>query len=189
MIDKVIKLLRPLHIRIANMVARAVVQLVNDGAQMQAIQLLVLAGETREGCERFQEYGFTSVPVAGAEAVVLFADGRRDHPLIVAVDDRRYRLKNLLSGEVAIYNNAGLSVLLKSSRIVADAPELRLGSDSASDFVALASLVSIQLTQLKAAIAGAGVTAGDGGATFKATLLAALAAWPTSVAAGKVKAE
>jgi hypothetical protein len=57
-----------------------------------------------------------------------------------------------------------------------------------ADFVALAALVATQLTSLKAAINGAAVSAGDGGATFKTNIMAALASWPGSVAASKVKA-
>lgn len=107
------KMLAPLQTRIANLVSRAVVTLVNDKAKVQLLQLGVLADETRDDVERFQEYGFTSVPLLGAEAVVLFVGGRRDHGLVVAADDRRYRLQGLQPGEVAVYNHAGAKVLLK----------------------------------------------------------------------------
>lgn len=66
--------------------------------------------------------------------------------------------------------------------------ELRLGSDGATQYVALASLVAAQLTALKSAISGAAVVAGDGGAAFKTNLIAALSSWPATVAATKVKA-
>jgi phage baseplate assembly protein V len=114
MIDAVNRLLAPLRTRIANMVARAVVALVDDAGKLQVLQLGVLADETRDGCERFQEYGFTSVPLPGAEAVVLFVGGRRDHPLVVAVDDRRHRKTGLEPGESALYNHAGAYVLCKA---------------------------------------------------------------------------
>lgn len=65
---------------------------------------------------------------------------------------------------------------------------LHLGSTSAADYVALASLVQSQLSALKAALAGAVIVAGDGGASLKATMLTALSAWPASTAATKVKA-
>jgi len=65
---------------------------------------------------------------------------------------------------------------------------VHLGAYPAADFVALAALVQGQLTALKAAIAGAAVVAGDGGAAFKAAILAALTTWPASVAATKAKA-
>lgn len=66
--------------------------------------------------------------------------------------------------------------------------EVRLGDDTASQFVALANLVAAELTELKAAIAGATIVANDGGASFQATLGTALSSWPSSVAATKVKA-
>lgn len=59
---------------------------------------------------------------------------------------------------------------------------------TAGSFVALADLVSTQLEALKSAIDGAAVAPSDGGATFKANLMAALASWPSSVAATKAKA-
>jgi hypothetical protein len=55
--------------------------------------------------------------------------------------------------------------------------------------VALASLVTTQLTVLKAAIAGATIVAADGGASFKSTLMGALTMWPTNVASTTVKAQ
>lgn len=66
---------------------------------------------------------------------------------------------------------------------------MRLGSENPSDFAALASLVIDQLDALKTAIEGTAIVATDGGASFKTTLLTALAAWPGSVASTKVKAE
>lgn len=64
---------------------------------------------------------------------------------------------------------------------------VKVGDQTATDFGALASLVATQLTTLKTAISAAPVVAGDGGASFKAVLLAALSSWPGSVAATKVK--
>jgi phage baseplate assembly protein V len=189
MLQSLRQLLRPLVTQVANLVARAVVQLADDGPKLQLLQLGVGAGETRDGCERFQEYGFTSVPLAGAEAVVIFPNGRRDHGLVVAVDDRRYRLAGLAPGDVAVYRAGALHLVLRSTRATLTAAEVRLGSDAASDYVARASLVDARLSALKSAISGAAVVAGDGGAAFKTNLLAALSSWPASVAASKVKAE
>jgi len=59
---------------------------------------------------------------------------------------------------------------------------------AAGSLVALASLVNTQLTALKSAINDAAVVPNDGGAALKANIMAALASWPSSVAATKVSA-
>lgn len=188
MIDLVRQMLRPLRQQVTNLVARALVTLVDDSTKMQGVQVTILEGETRDGCERFQQYGLTSVPLEGAEAVALSVGGRRDHVLIVAVDDRRYRLKDLVAGEVALYTDEGAKVHLKRGRIVVTDSEIRLGSDSASNFVALANLVDTKLGQLKTAITGAGAASFlDAGVALNSALNAL--GWPGTVAASKVKAE
>ncbi|ECV7453773.1 phage baseplate assembly protein domain-containing protein, partial [Escherichia coli] len=57
---------------------------------------------------------------SGAEAVVLFPDGDRSHAVVVTVSDRRYRLKGLQTGEVAVYDDQGQSVTLAREGIVVD---------------------------------------------------------------------
>lgn len=108
-------LLRPLRMQISNLVARGVVQVVGDGSKLQSVQIGVLDGEDIDDGERFQEYGFSSVPLAGAEAVVVFPSGDHGHPLVVAVDDRRYRPTGLDPGEVAIYHKDGARIHLKAN--------------------------------------------------------------------------
>lgn len=103
----------PVRKRIEGMVQRAVLQLVDDSQKMQEVQFKGIAGEVRDKCERPQQYGFTGVPLEGAEAFVIFVAGNRAHPLVLSVDDRRYRLKNLQPGEVAMYTDQGDYVLIK----------------------------------------------------------------------------
>lgn len=108
-------LIDPLTRRLSSMVARAVVQLVTDSGDLQRVQIGVLDGEVIDDAERFQQYGFSSVPLTGAEAVVLFPGGDRAHPLVIAADDRRHRPTGLADGEVAIYAESGASVVIKAS--------------------------------------------------------------------------
>lgn len=110
--------LQSLHNRVMLTVARAVVSLVDDVQKMQALQLQLLKREIRENVERFQNYGFTGKPHPGAEAVVVFVGGNRDHGLCIAVDDRRYRLKGLQDGEVAIYTDEGDTIHLKRGNVI-----------------------------------------------------------------------
>lgn len=111
------KLLRPLRRRIALMITRGVVRLINDAAKMQTMQVTALADEIVDGAERFQQYGFTGHPHAGSEALILNVGGVRSHAVVIAVDDRRYRL-HLAAGEVAIYDDQGQQVKLMRSGIV-----------------------------------------------------------------------
>lgn len=121
----------PLRRRVMLLVGRAIVRLSNDAGGLQTCQLGLLAHETREGVERLQEYGFTSRPHDGAEAVAVFVGGNRDHGLVIAIDDRRYRLRELEQGEVALYDDLGQVVRLRrdgsvhvqaSAQVVLEAP-------------------------------------------------------------------
>lgn len=113
--DPLDRKLGPLARRVASMVARAVVKVVDEAKKMQLVQVVLSEGETRDEVERPQNYGFSSVPLDGAEAVVVFVGGRRDHGLAIAVDDRRYRIRNLESGEVAVYDRTGSKIVLKAN--------------------------------------------------------------------------
>ncbi|MFG6462254.1 phage baseplate assembly protein V [Roseateles sp. DXS20W] len=107
------RMLRPLAQRVQLMIGRAVLQLVDDGTKMQSLQVALLADELRGDVERFQNYGFTSHPMPGAEGVAVSVAGSRDHVIVVAVDDRRYRLTGLAEGEVAIYTDEGDHIVIK----------------------------------------------------------------------------
>lgn len=138
------KLIAPLQRRVAMMVARGVLDLIDDGKKMQTVQVKLFADEVAPAVERFQEYGFTSSPFPGAEAVVVFPGGVRSHGIIVAVDDRRYRLTGLAGGEVALYDDQGQVVHLKRDglalksplKVTAEAPEITLTGGSNADQVA-----------------------------------------------------
>lgn len=105
-------IIRPLATRVANVIARAVVQLADDTTKLQLLQIGVLAGEDVDAAEHHQPYGFTSVPLAGAEAVVAFPNGDRSHPLVITASDRRYRPTGGAPGSVTLYHYSGTKVLL-----------------------------------------------------------------------------
>lgn len=100
------------------MVGRAVINLINDGLKLQELQVSLLADEVRADVERMQEYGFTSHPIPGAEAVMVSVGGARDHGIVIATDDRRYRVKGLPQGEVAIYDDQGQVIHLKRDKVI-----------------------------------------------------------------------
>lgn len=116
MVRAINKMLQPLARRIRLTVSRGIILLVNDAMRLQNVQIALLADETRDQVERFQQYGFTSVPLPGAEAVFLSVGGSRDHGIVIAIDDRRYRLKGLQPGEIAIYDDQGQTIHLQRDR-------------------------------------------------------------------------
>jgi phage baseplate assembly protein V len=185
---------RALFTRLQNLVSRAVVRRVDDASGLQLHQFALLADETREGVERVQNYGFTSVPLEGAEAVVLFVGGFRDHGLAVAVDDRRHRLKGLQPGEVAIYTDEGDSVVIRrggtvevtaATKVVLSAPAVELagatravpkGEDLNTAIATLATAIGTAVGAIPIAAPGGGDAAGTAIATAVSTFQTAAAA-------------
>ena len=74
-------------LKVRQMVSRGVVLLVNDALKMQEMQLKIMADDTMDGVERFQNYGYTSVPHAGSEAIALTVNGDKSHTVVIVVDD------------------------------------------------------------------------------------------------------
>lgn len=112
------RLLAPVARRLRLLVSRGVVRGVTDASRLQTVQLDLLADEARDNVERFQQYGVTSHPHPGAEAIVVAVGGSRDHLVAIAVDDRRYRPSGLQPGEVCIYDDLGSRITLKRGGVV-----------------------------------------------------------------------
>lgn len=137
----------PLARRLTNMIARGVLLIANSAKKMQTLQLGLLAGETADGIEHFEPYGFTSNPLAGAEHVTVFVDGDRAHGITLVVADRRYRLQGLVAGEMAIHDDQGQKVHLMRGGIVIDGAGLPIsviGNVTITGTLAVTQAVSMQ---------------------------------------------
>jgi phage baseplate assembly protein V len=185
-LDDMAKFLAPLKTRIANLFSRAVLNRLDDSVGMQVVQL-ELGDDVREGIEHFQEYGFTSVPLEGAEAAVAFVGGRRDHGIALVVGDRRYRLKGLQGGEVAMYTDQGDTIVIKrggtievtaATKVKLSAPvvELAGNTEAAVNGTSYRAAEDTLLTALAAFCAAIVPTTGVP-APAKATVAAAFAAF------------
>lgn len=111
------KALQPLSRKISNMISRAVINLVNDSEGIQIVQIGGYANEVLDNIERFQNFGFTSVPkkpdASGvAEAIVVFPAGLRSHGIVIALDDRRFRPTDTEEGESVMYSAVGDTIKL-----------------------------------------------------------------------------
>lgn len=102
--------------RLRLLIGRAVITAIRDELKMQELQLTALDGETLDNVERFEEYGLTSRPLAGAEAVIAAVAGVRDHAVVVALGDRRHRPRGVLgAGDVALYTDQDSETATHSS--------------------------------------------------------------------------
>lgn len=117
--------------QIFNMVGRAIIKLIDDSAGIQKVQISGRESELLDQIDRVQEYGFTSKPKDGAECVLVALNGERDQALIIATEDKRYRIKDLGDGEVVIYDYQGQKIHFKkdnsilvdtSGKVTVDAP-------------------------------------------------------------------
>ena len=83
------------------MIGRAVILAVGE----DGLRLSLLEGEETEGVPQMQEYGFASKPLEGCAALAAFQGGNRDHGVVVATEDPRYRPQGLEPGEVVLYTD------------------------------------------------------------------------------------
>lgn len=108
-------MVRPLRNRVYTMITRAVIESADDTDGMQVLKINLLAGETRDKVERFQNFGFTSNPPTKSEGVALAVGGNRDHLIVVVAGDRVSRIKDLKSGESAFHNEKGDHLTFKNT--------------------------------------------------------------------------
>lgn len=130
--------LRAFGRRVQMLLGRGVVRATESKSGRSLLQVALMRDELRSGVEHLQEYGFASRPPVGAEVVVLFAGGNRDHGVVIASGDRRTRPNLLAPSEVAIYHPSGSQVLLRSdgsvlvssaTQVVLDTPSVRVQGD------------------------------------------------------------
>lgn len=93
------------------MVARGVVNLINDAGGLQQLQVEALDSEPLDGVERVQNFGLTSHPPRGSMPVLVAVAGSRDHMVAVSVDNEEHRPRDLQEGESAMYNAHGVRLL------------------------------------------------------------------------------
>lgn len=122
--------------RMQLMLGRCVLRAIDDGKLMQIVEIGTLSGAVRGKVEHFHPYGFSSKPLPGAEGVVGFVGGAQDHPILLVVGDRRYRLHPLQDGGVALHNQFGDFVVLRpddreievhaATKVILSAPDVEV---------------------------------------------------------------
>ncbi|OOF59285.1 phage baseplate assembly protein V [Rodentibacter myodis] len=97
---------------------RGVLNLVKSADNIQKVQVSGLADETLQDVELMQHFGFTSVPPANTQAVIIPIGGQTSHGIVIATENGAFRVKNLQGGEVAVYDESGSSIVLKQGRLI-----------------------------------------------------------------------
>jgi phage baseplate assembly protein V len=132
-------LLKTLLRKLARKILRGVVSLTYDNTGIQRTQVKTLDGDVYE-LPRYQQYGLTANPQNDSEAVVLMTD--ESNGIVIAIDDRRYRLTGLAKGEVALYDDLGSKVHLQrdgnilvqtSTKITLDVPDVHVTGNITAD--------------------------------------------------------
>lgn len=97
---------------------RGVLSLVKAAGAVQLVQGDGVSPSEMQDTELFQHYGYTSNPPQGTMAIVVPIGGKTSHGIVIATEHGSYRLKNLESGEVALYTDEGDSIILKRGRLI-----------------------------------------------------------------------
>ncbi len=97
---------------------RGTLNLVKSADNIQKAQVSGLAEETLQDVELMQQFGLTSVPPAGTQVVVLPMGGETTHSIVIATENGSFRVKNLKSGETAVYDESGSTIILKQGRLI-----------------------------------------------------------------------
>lgn len=106
-----------MHRNLRNLITTGIARLFYPTQPLQQVQVDIRDGETRDGLEHAQPYGFAHLPHPGAETVNVFPGGDKGFGIVIAVHDRRYRMQLTETGDVALYDHRGQSVHLTESGI------------------------------------------------------------------------
>lgn len=105
--------IRPIKDKITLLIGRAIITALDDSKAIQEAQIKALSGEALEKIQRFQEFGFNSVPPSGTEAIMLSLGGSRGNSVIVGTENRDLRPQGWAPGEAGNYNSEGMIAVLR----------------------------------------------------------------------------
>lgn len=136
--------LQKLTNKIRRLFNRALVRRAKYAGKIRYLQILGENGQPIPDIEHLEQYGVTSHPLPGAEAIALAFNGNGSHTVALLVGDQRHRLV-IEEGETALYTHYGDKVHLRKDRVmelkagakvIADTPEVYCtGVVKAADFI------------------------------------------------------
>lgn len=150
---------------------------VDDSGPLQLIRIEGFIGELREDCPRIGEWGFASNPPDDSQAVVAALGGNRGQLVVLGVEDRATRAKDLAKGESGLYSIGGNRVRLLpdgSIEIVGPAGSIEIAPDGALELagpvgslgITAAGAVTLGGLTISASSTGAVTITGSGAVTI-----------------------
>ena len=103
--------------RMRMLVGRGRITTSNDSGNVQTHQVNVSPMETGDARQRIAEFGFSSMPPVGSDALLLFMTGDRTTGLVIGTAHQASRPRGLNAGETIIYSVDGKHVLIANDHI------------------------------------------------------------------------
>ncbi len=136
------KLLAPIRRRLVGMISRAVVTDINDSLKRQNIQIKIHYDESMDNVERFQNYGFSSNPPKGAEAIPVAVAGNLADIVVLAVEDKNVRPKDGDDLDVYVYHAEGHYIKLsKGGKAYVKATDVTLDTSNSCTIISPQTLI------------------------------------------------
>ena len=90
--------------------------------QLRELQVQLQDNYVQDELEHLEPYGFSSEPHCDkqTDAMIAFLGNQRGHGIVLSVTDRRYRITQMKTGEVCIYDDKKRHVYLKEDGIEID---------------------------------------------------------------------
>lgn len=107
------RVLSPITNRIQLMISKCKLNIVDDTSNTQTGQIEAFHNEIHNDAQVWQQFGITSVPPSGSEAIALFLGGERKNPIVISTENKALRVRNLKSGEVCLYSSGKSKITLK----------------------------------------------------------------------------
>lgn len=101
-----------LYQRILHAIGRGRITTGSDTGSVQLQQVQLGPDEIKDNIPRLAEFGLTSMPPVGSDAVLVFIGGDRSNGAIIATGHQASRPTNLKPGETMLYSQDGKSVYM-----------------------------------------------------------------------------
>lgn len=160
--------------RVKGAIVGALVKSVVDIGEIQLVKIAGRSGEVQDGIERLQNYGMSSNPPVDSEAVAAGIGSSMDHVVVIVVDSGANRPTGLETGETAFYSMFGQQITNKSDGTVHVSAPAGTDHGNGTSPVALAIQTNAKFEAIVDAINSAAVGTSDGGAAFKANMIASI---------------